>query len=772
MINFNGYNVMLAGLKGDKGDSVFLYSDEMTGKSISQKNTLAGEKIKVSIKSDTVTAGTAVNVYAMGSEVHESQGYNGVVGGTVDVLQYDKITTISVTMDGVELSGKFILNYADEWEEFTDNVDKKLKYVPRTAANASATSAESITIPNTPASEIKAGDYNTIFTHKRLYGGRLYDEGFNQLLNKAEFPDTQTIDGITFTNNGDGTITVNGTATNAAGVRFALQTVSNYAGINNKCLLKGCPTGGAAQTYCLALTNGNGGGAPIAFETGEGYMATIALTSHISSMTLEILITNGTTVGNLTFKPQLSYITTFEEATTKTINSVSDWNALYPDFYDYVPVPSPYTPVEIVPTGGKSNVISRGKNLFNCQAESYYNNSATASDATPSSVRISSLGNVFGYVSWKLNLKTETVTLSGSWVETGDTAVGQIMLYWRENDIFTKAVATISISGRTVTTMLTPPSPEAELYIILYVSISTAGAVGDYVTYTNVQLEIGDTATPFVPYVEPITTEINYTAVDPEQQSLIDNALSITDYASERNGNVVTVKTGVIELDGTEDWRDYSNDERYTYAANAFAINKASNITHCFTNIDYKLKNDYNSKSEYIISLTGNSSGYSTSVQFSMNVDNAPFPELNTIEAWKSRLAALKAAGTPVKVYYILYAPIEVPINEIAAIPTFSNNDTTVTSEAIDTTNAPAIMDFTTYIAKNLPKGYALLKDKDNNLIVAYAQTNMLYDVNTDTYLSDLINLKDTATGTVYKLTVTNGEIALIAAESAEESGA
>lgn len=34
-----------------------------------------------------------------------------------------------------------------------------------------------------------------------------------QLLDKSKYPATQTINGVTFTNNGDGTITANGTAT-------------------------------------------------------------------------------------------------------------------------------------------------------------------------------------------------------------------------------------------------------------------------------------------------------------------------------------------------------------------------------------------------------------------------------------------------------------------------------------------------------------------------------------------------------------------------------
>ena len=69
-----------------------------------------------------------------------------------------------------------------------------------------------------------------------------------QLLDKSKFPATRTTNGITFTNNGDGTITVNGTAT--ADTSFIqTSTINNEGG--HKLLFIGCPNGGSNNTYSI-----------------------------------------------------------------------------------------------------------------------------------------------------------------------------------------------------------------------------------------------------------------------------------------------------------------------------------------------------------------------------------------------------------------------------------------------------------------------------------------------------------------------------------------
>ena len=106
---------------------------------------------------------------------------------------------------------------------------------------------------------------------------------------------TKTISGITFTDNGDGTITANGTATATAS--YFLDNEFNYIG-GITYTISGCPKGGSNSTYKIkgdrlgAYIDDNGNGATYSFK----YDTTAAIV---------ILIYKDTTVNNLVFRPQL-----------------------------------------------------------------------------------------------------------------------------------------------------------------------------------------------------------------------------------------------------------------------------------------------------------------------------------------------------------------------------------------------------------------------------------------------------------------------------------
>lgn len=109
---------------------------------------------------------------------------------------------------------------------------------------------------------------------------------------------TKTENGITFIDNGDGTITVNGTATaNASFMLAAFDTITYVNGVTY--YLSGCPKGGSLSSYTLCYNVlgfydvGNG----ISLNFGEDQ----------TNRTLVIRIYEGVTVNNLTFKPMLNY---------------------------------------------------------------------------------------------------------------------------------------------------------------------------------------------------------------------------------------------------------------------------------------------------------------------------------------------------------------------------------------------------------------------------------------------------------------------------------
>lgn len=120
---------------------------------------------------------------------------------------------------------------------------------------------------------------------------------------------TQTISGVTFTNNGDGTYTVNGTCTG----NYALLDFAS-ANIKGKCKLVGCPKGGGTSSFVLYKLLGSGESQQM-IDTGDG----VIIDSNESNAKFRIIIYAGYTANNLLFKPMLT----------------TDLSATYDDFVPY-----------------------------------------------------------------------------------------------------------------------------------------------------------------------------------------------------------------------------------------------------------------------------------------------------------------------------------------------------------------------------------------------------------------------------------------------------
>ena len=119
---------------------------------------------------------------------------------------------------------------------------------------------------------------------------------------------TQTISGVTFTNNGDGTYTVNGTA---RGTTFYLlsDTLTNLV-LSREYKMVGCPRGGSVNTYSMYDDNNLNNSR----DTGNGVVYT-----PTNQPKIFIRIASGFTCNNLTFKPMLT----------------TDLDATYDDFVPY-----------------------------------------------------------------------------------------------------------------------------------------------------------------------------------------------------------------------------------------------------------------------------------------------------------------------------------------------------------------------------------------------------------------------------------------------------
>ena len=121
----------------------------------------------------------------------------------------------------------------------------------------------------------------------------------------SKLNNTSTLNGIKFTDNGDGTITANGTAKGEVWFKYA----DNIKSITGKYTLSGCPSGGSVQTYLMQISNVDRktGKLISSFrcynDTDVGYENLSFDENNIAWG--YIYIKTGVTVENLTFKPQL-----------------------------------------------------------------------------------------------------------------------------------------------------------------------------------------------------------------------------------------------------------------------------------------------------------------------------------------------------------------------------------------------------------------------------------------------------------------------------------
>lgn len=138
-------------------------------------------------------------------------------------------------------------------------------------------------------------------TLTNLQGGVPFSEIVVSGKNLLKYPyhtTTKTINGVTFTDNGDGTITANGTATAISS--FAL-IWKNFYLPKGTYTISGSPEGGDVDTGFYAVCGTDT--ARFAADTGNG--GTFSIIDDINDFTFSLRISSGVTVDNIVFRPQL-----------------------------------------------------------------------------------------------------------------------------------------------------------------------------------------------------------------------------------------------------------------------------------------------------------------------------------------------------------------------------------------------------------------------------------------------------------------------------------
>lgn len=168
---------------------------------------------------------------------------------------------------------------------------------------------------------------------------------WNQIFRADEIRSGKTQNGVTYTNNQDGTISTSGTAVGGS-VWHITTTKPVTAG--HKYLFKCTPKGGSLTTYYVLENNAIGFN-----DTGSGVMF-IGTTSGI---TLSVNVYDGYNTDGLIFKPRLFDLTLMFGAGNEPA-TVEEFEKMFPlDYYDY-------NAGEVVPFAGQ-NLVTIGKNQYN-----------------------------------------------------------------------------------------------------------------------------------------------------------------------------------------------------------------------------------------------------------------------------------------------------------------------------------------------------------------------------------------------------------------------
>lgn len=299
-----------------------------------------------------------------------------------------------------------------------------------------------------------------------------------QLLDKSKYPATTTVNGVTYTNNGDGTITVNSLNITAN----AFYHLSPYSNIATKkghkyCALAGANTDGG---YCYVdVLNKNG--AWVSEIVDDLY--TVPADNY--SFRLSIFADKNKPFGDKTYKPQLFDLTEMYGAGNEP-TTVDEFKAKFPnELYDY----SPRCWVKSYKTG----LIAETKNLFNINALTPY---------TPETLPIGTAGVYNGNIISRGKSDDTTCSTGKTLRELcPDLAVGETYTLNFETTVPSSIggqYESIHLRGvgnwwrrntRTIT--------EADLSAVVYVYADTDLSV---YTISNFQIEKGTTATDYVPF--------------------------------------------------------------------------------------------------------------------------------------------------------------------------------------------------------------------------------------------------------------------------------
>lgn len=433
---------------------------------------------------------------------------------------------------------------------------------------------------------------------------------------------TGTTSGVTYKNNGDGTITFNGRAT--------AQIYLNLNFTNNRIMLEN------GAKYSLGIKNSNSGVKALLrlvnpnvaiVVVSQGESEKLNITSNYSDEAFVFIqVDSGTTLNNFTIFPMVTKASTLGDYEKFTGNQAS---------------PNPSYPQQIHTISGDNEIVVSNKNLFDKNNANVYNGYFT-----PSAPTLTSNSNHRTiYIEIKPNT-TYTIQKSNLGGDNARFGVGTTSTLPTTN----VSVSQVTLNNTYLSQTITTDANAKYLVVWCYFTSNTAITFTDLLA--TIQIEYGSTATTYIEHKEQVK-EINLGSLE---------YCKIGDYkdkfylAKDTDTGLVSGKwylkknIGKVVLDGSEAEWD-------TTATNVFAsglgIIQANNYT-CLSNY-YK----YNS-AQTSVSSTLNDGEFA--MQYNSPTTNRLFfknTNISTVADWKTWLGTIQ----PI-VYYVLITPTYTLLND------------------------------------------------------------------------------------------------------------
>lgn len=481
----------------------------------------------------------------------------------------------------------------------------------------------------------------------QVYGDCMQRLGSKNLLPYPYYRTTATINGITFTDNGDGSITINGTATSNA---------VYYLYMNNTTLIPGTKRGDtitgsifsdkewntSVEKLLVVLNYYN---ANTTMKDGvilnPSYKTrTFTITDDWCGMGFYILVSKGGVVDNITLRVQI------------------ELGAAATEYEPYVLSPSPDCPSEIETVGDlvidetseyygkyKIPITLRGKNLlpypYNFTTKTI--NGITFTDNGDGSITVNGtatanaifylVGSQDNYTLDKCGLKIgDSYTISKTLI-SGDSIANVYFTANYYNTSDTMKQGALASSTNTATSTIQSDFKSWGIYLL----VAKDKTVNN--TTIKFQLEKGSSATDYEPYVELVTQNIY---LDEPLRKVGDYA----DYIDFKNQKVIrNIKE--VTFDGTENW-GYRDTDNIIY----LSINNLAPSVYCYSThfLSEALKDTIN---PYFRSVTNILRLY----QQNGNI------LYSSADEFKIFLANQNTAGTPLIIYCLLSTLIEEDIS-------------------------------------------------------------------------------------------------------------